>query len=77
MPESINNPQSSETDNEQLLKLLSAIDKKISIINFSYLGKPNPITSDKPRPIKIVLSNAIKVFEILCPQSIFTVVQHS
>lgn len=70
MPESMNNSQTPETDNEQLLKMFNVMDKKISTINFSRLGKPNSITLDKPRPTKIVLSSPTEVFEIPCSQSI-------
>jgi hypothetical protein len=49
--------------------MISEMDNKITKINFSRLGKPNSTTSDKPRPIKVALSNATEVFKILRSQS--------
>lgn len=59
-----------ESDNDQLLNMLNVIDKNITKINFFRHCNPNLIIPDKPRPMNVILYNAIEVFKILRSQSI-------
>lgn len=70
LPEPNKDSHSSETDNDKLKTIFSAMKSNISKFTCSRLGKLNSNTLIKPRPLKVVLSNSTEVFTVLRSQAI-------